>query len=219
MDEYPDGEETEEREDERVGQQAKGSAEEQKEEDGRGEAVLGVAEAEGESSTGDGDRKKYEGEGEQFEEADLSVAEGDAVGGAAEEEQREEDGAGGVERVDAAQDEQDEEGEEAVADDPDLEGTWEGQGSEGKKCEVEDVEVVGDLGQEDEVAGVVEEELAVRVDVLEGEVRCGPLEVFAAAEGVADASGEGSQGGKGEGEVCPEKPAMLRGGSVWTSAQ
>ena len=44
------------------------------------------------------------------------------------------------------------------------------------------MQVVGDLRQEDEVTGVVIEKLAVGIDVMEGEISPGPLEILASRE-------------------------------------
>ena len=69
------------------------------------------------------------------------------------------------------------------------------------------MQIVRDLRENDAVFGIVAEELAVGVDVLEHEIGAGPLEVLAAQEGVAETRVERDGSRKGERDVHPDDRA------------
>ena len=69
------------------------------------------------------------------------------------------------------------------------------------------MQIVRDLRENDAVFGIVAEELAIGVDVLEREMGTGPLEVLASRECVAETSAERDDSREGERGVDPDNGA------------
>ena len=200
-------EETQQRKGQRDGQDTElATKEEIKEDDGR-KTVLRIAEAEGDSLPCRPCEVENEAEEEQFEQALLAVAQRDAEGGTAEEEQEKEKGLGTWEVIDTLENERYKDGEEAVKERPDRFCVGEGECAERKQKNVELVQIVRHLREKNAALGVVVEELTVGIDVLECEMGSRPLEVLALRECIADARVQRNGGRERERCIDPDDGA------------